>query len=262
MKPHWLKDHLSAALDYLYPPIHNCPGCGAEDIPLRTTPSGLCSPCHASFPWVVPQALPGDVFAVAHFEGSARAMVSVLKYREGQYMAPLMARLMAQALEEQGALKQQASPAATTDLPAASPAGTPANWVVIPVPLHPSREKPRGYNQAQLLACQLAHVLHFSYKPYALIRHKKTVPLHRLSRQQRAETLANSMTLNMAHDQQLRHQHILLVDDIYTTGATANACREALSQAAPAGITLAAFALADVITLRGGNSHVPGVNQL
>ncbi len=248
MKPHWMKDYISAALDYLYPPIHNCPGCGAEDILIQEQPSSLCPPCHATFPWVEPQELPKGVSAVAHYEASARGLVSHLKYREGQYLAPTMAKLMAAALKEQKILNSQHA----IDRPS-----EPSPWVVIPVPLHPLRQKQRGYNQSQLLASQLADVLEFSYIPHALARHKKTAPLHRQSRQQRAATLAGSMVLNEKHQQKLRHRHILLVDDIYTTGATANACREALQQADPASITLAAFALADLMTLRGGHSHVP-----
>ena len=263
-KSHWLKDYLNAALDYLYPPIHNCPGCGAEDIPIEDQPTSLCPPCHATFPWVEPRDLPRDVSAVAHYEGGARTLVSHLKYREGQYLAPVMAKLMAAALEEQGCLNpdriHRESISAIPALPASAPTASTIQispWLVIPVPLHPARQKERGYNQSQLLASQLAHVLEFSYIPHALSRQKKTAPLHRLSRQQRAATLADSMVLGEEHHQQIRHRHILLVDDIYTTGATANACREALQQAAPASITLAAFALADLMTLRGGHSHVP-----
>lgn len=241
MKSHWLKDYISATLDYLYPPIHNCPGCGAEDILIHHQPTSLCPPCHATFPWVESQELPKDVSAVAHYEASARALVSHLKYRDGQYLAPFMAKLMATSLEEQGCLNQQpVSDISSESLP----------WLVIPVPLHPVRQKQRGYNQSQLLASQLAHILAFSYIPHALTRRKRTAPLHRLSRQQRAATLMGSMVLNEEYNEQLRHRHILLVDDIYTTGATANACKEALHQAEPASITLAAFALADLMALR------------
>ena len=235
----WLKDYANAALDYVYPPLHNCPGCGAEDILIAHQTTSLCPPCHATFPWVKPQELPWEVSAVAHYEGPARALVSHLKYREGQYLAPVMAKLMAAALEEQGMLAEKDP------------------WLLIPVPLHPARQKQRGYNQSQLLASQLAHVLEFSYIPHALTRQKKTAPLYRLSRQQRAATLTDSMALRDEYHEAIRRRHILLVDDIYTTGATANACKEALHQAGPASITLAAFALADLMTLRGGHSHVP-----
>ncbi len=247
MKSHWMKDYVSAALDYLYPPIHNCPGCGAEDIFIFHQPTSLCPPCHATFPWVEPKELPKDVSAVAHYEASARALVSHLKYRDGQYLAPTMAKLMATSLKEQGCLNQ---------LPVSDMSFESTPWLVVPVPLHPARQKQRGYNQSQLLAGQLAHALAFSYIPQALSRQKKTAPLHRLSRQQRATTLMGSMVLKEEYHEQIRHRHILLVDDIYTTGATANACKEALQQAEPASITLAAFALADLMTLRGGHSHI------
>jgi len=235
---HWLKDYLDAVLDYVYPPLHNCPGCGAEDIPIDHQPTSLCPPCHAIFPWVKPQELPREVSATGHYEGPARALVSQLKYREGQYLASVMAKLMATALKEQGYLKEK------------------DHCLVIPVPLHPIRQKQRGYNQSQLLASQLARVLEFSYSPHVLTRQKKTAPLYRLSRRQRTAALADSMVLGDKYKNEIHRRHILLVDDIYTTGATANACREALQQSDPASITLAAFTLADLMTFRGGHSHV------
>jgi ComF family protein len=221
-------------LDYLYPPLHDCPQCGAEDIPVIPETAGLCNLCFATFPWMDDADIPAGVSVPARYESSARALIFHLKYREAQYLAPMMARLMADCVRAQHVERH----------PGQKPEDTP--FLVIHVPLHSTRQKQRGYNQSHLLAKHTAKFLDVSYEPQALIRHRITPPLYRLNRQERMQNVVGSISLNRLMENKIRDSHILLVDDIYTTGATASACREALLQAEPASITVAAFALADI----------------
>ena len=229
-----LSSFSSALLDYLYPPLHDCPQCGAEDITVIPETAGLCNLCYATFPWMDATDLPENVSVPARYESSARALIFQLKYREAQYLAPMMARLMADCVRAQHIERLQGKKPGD------------AQWLVIHVPLHSTRQKQRGYNQSHLLAKHVAGFLDASYVPKALIRHRSTPPLYRLNRQERMQNVAGSISLNWAMEKKIRDSHILLVDDIYTTGATASACREALLQAEPASITVAAFALADI----------------
>jgi ComF family protein len=221
-------------LDYLYPPLHDCPQCGAEDIPVIPETAGLCNLCFATFPWMDATDMPAGVFVPARYESSARALIFHLKYREAQYLAPMMARLMADCVRAQYVERIQGQKPGD------------ASWHISRVPLHSTRQKQRGYNQSHLLAKHIARSLDVSYEPQALIRHRRTPPLYRLNRQERMQNVAGSISLNMVMEKKIRNSHILLVDDIYTTGATASACKEALLQAEPASITVAAFALADI----------------
>ncbi|MDW7672261.1 MAG: phosphoribosyltransferase family protein [Bacillota bacterium] len=224
----------AAFLDYLYPSLHDCPQCGAEDIPVMQETAGLCNLCFATFPWMDAADLPAGVSVPARYESSARALIFHLKYRECQYLSPMMAWLMADCFRARHVER----------FPGQKPGE--ASWLVIHVPLHHTRQKQRGYNQSHLLAKHTAGFLDVSYEPQALIRHRKTAPLYRLSRQERMQNVAGSISLNRAMEKKIRDSHILLVDDIYTTGATASACKEALLQAGPASITVMAFALADI----------------
>ena len=221
------RDIKAAFLDYLYPPLHPCPGCGKEDTLISFDRIGLCENCHEMFPWILPDSLPTDVIVPSLYESSARALVFHLKYREGQYLAPVMAKAMADRFCEDASF-------------------TTAEWIIASVPLHRKREKERGYNQSHLLAKHVAALLNIPYEPQALFRNRPTAPMYRLNRLERVLNTADSMTLNTKAIPNLKDRHVLLVDDIYTTGATANACIQALLQGGAANVSVIAFALADL----------------
>ncbi len=217
----------AAFLDYLFPPLHPCPGCGKEDTLISFDSIGLCENCHETFPWIQPGTLPPDVIVPALYESSARALVFHLKYREGQYLAPVMAKVMADTFCENGRFTDE------------------DDWTIVSVPLHRKREKERGYNQANLLAKHVASLLNISYEPHTLFRNRSTAPMYRLTRLERVLNTADSMSLNPDVIPNLKDRQVLLVDDIYTTGATANACIQILLQAGAAHVSVLVFAQAD-----------------
>jgi ComF family protein len=101
--------------------------------------------------------------------------------------------------------------------------------VVVPVPLHPSRQRERGYNQAVLIARPLARRLGLRLDAKALIRVRPRPDKHILSRRERWECVRGAYaTPPTALVDNLR---ILLVDDVFTTGATLDACARALRSA-------------------------------
>lgn len=112
--------------------------------------------------------------------------------------------------------------------------------VVVPVPLHPARQRERGYNQAELIARPLAKQLRLPLGPYLLVRIKPRPDKHRLSRQERWHTVRGAYVLREgARVDKLR---VLLVDDVLTTGATLDSCSRALRKAGAArviGLTVA-----------------------
>ena len=108
----------------------------------------------------------------------------------------------------------------------------PAGSVVVPVPLHVSRLRERGYNQAVLLARALARRAHLRVVPRALVRHRSTPSQAHLDAAGRRANLANAFEATMALDAAT----VVLVDDVLTTGATADACATALRTAGAARI--------------------------
>lgn len=111
--------------------------------------------------------------------------------------------------------------------------------LIIPVPLSPNRRRQRGYNQAEILAIPLALAIQKPLAPHALAKCRETPSQ---VGQSASERLGNVKDAFIAHSQSVSGHRILLIDDVITTGATLNACAEALFKAganAVFGLTLA-----------------------
>lgn len=203
----WWSAVWKAALDLIFPP--RCAGCGRVD----TRWCAVCARRLDALPLLdATPTLAGltGVAATAVHDGIARQAVHGLKY-EG---AIELAVPLAQRLEQRLRL---------------------TNWtpdMVVPVPLHAARQRDRGYNQAQQLAEGLALRLSLPCSPSALRRERDTrsqVGLDAAGRR------ANVHGAFYCQAEAVSGRHVLLVDDVYTTGATLGACAEAMLQAgAPA----------------------------
>ena len=104
----------------------------------------------------------------------------------------------------------------------------------VPVPVHPERQKKRGYNQAELFAEELSRALYHTGRSGSkkitvaselLVRRKNTTAQKELNAEQRLMNLQGAFTVP---GKLVNHPHLMIVDDIYTTGSTLNACSEAL----------------------------------
>jgi ComF family protein len=145
--------------------------------------------------------------ACGFYEGALRA--SILALKREPHVADRLARLMFET--------QQRIPTNSADL-------------IIPVPLHAERERERGFNQAVLLARTLSRQTSLPLDEHSLIRTAHT-ERHRAGMDARArrESVANAFTVR--HRQAIEGQRVLLVDDVFTTGATVSACAGVLKEA-------------------------------
>ncbi len=100
--------------------------------------------------------------------------------------------------------------------------------MIVPVPLHRMRLLKRRYNQAGLLGHALSRKCGKPCLPDILIRTRNTESQGHLTRNQRQENISRAFAPNTAHSIRLKGQKILLVDDVYTTGATLNECVKVL----------------------------------
>lgn len=114
--------------------------------------------------------------------------------------------------------------------------------VIIPVPLHPKKERMRGYNQAALIAGSLAAALQKTDGTDFLRRSRFTESQTRKSREERTENVAGAFTVS--RPEQLKNKQVLLVDDVLTTGATMEAAAHALLQVPGLKVSFATIALA------------------
>ncbi len=161
--------------------------------------------------------------AVARFDSDgARALAYRLKYRDRLELAEPIGRWMTRAGAEL---------LAEADL-------------IAPVPLHRRRLITRQFNQSAALARVIARESGVPQDPFALQRIKATTPQVGLSRVQRAANLAGAFKVAPEQAAAVRDRRIVLVDDVLTTGATANAAARALLRAGAAQVDLLVFARA------------------
>ena len=91
---------------------------------------------------------------------------------------------------------------------------------IIPVPLHIVKKRSRGFNQAEILSAEIAKICHFKHLPKGINRIKFTETQTRLGKIARKENVYNAF--NLKNSKKLKGKTILLIDDVFTTGATTN----------------------------------------
>ncbi len=192
---HLLRQYaLKPALDLIFPPV--CVGCGKVDML-------LCDTCLASFaPAEAEAALPplAALQAVGIYQGHLQQAVHALKYDLLTDLAQPLGVMMACFIQN---------------------AGWPHSTLV-PVPLHDQRLRARGFNQAALLGRVIGGQLGWPQVEQALIRTRNTSSQVGLDRQQRQNNVKNAFTL--ANPVGLLENDVVLVDDVFTTGATIREC--------------------------------------
>lgn len=114
--------------------------------------------------------------------------------------------------------------------------------MVIPVPLHPKKERERGYNQSKYIADGIAEMIQAPVCTTLLIRASHTSSQTNKGRYKRFQNM--QMVFQVTHTNTLQDQHILLVDDVMTTGATLEACCLELQKCNPLKISIATMAFA------------------
>jgi ComF family protein len=190
--------------------FHGDSGCTICGLPLQATEAGICAPCLAR-----PPRIARTRSAVAYGELS-RSLAIRLKYGRKVAIARTMARYMAPLV-------------GTADQP-----------LLVPVPLHRSRLWHRGFNQSALVARELSRRLGIAADPIVLRRTRRTPPLKGMSPLQRRKTVSGAF--RVADKQSVAGRTIILVDDVLTTGSTAEACARALKRAGAARVELISWA--------------------
>ncbi len=149
----------------------------------------------------------------------SRRLVLAFKHGRRIALAPFMARLIAARLS-------------IVD----------SGWLVVPVPLHRWRLWRRGFNQAALLAREIARLRGASLAVDLLERRRPTPSLGGLGRKARARALAGAIAVSRRQSGRLDGAKIVLVDDVLTSGATSDACVSALKRAGAEKVVVACFA--------------------
>jgi len=112
--------------------------------------------------------------------------------------------------------------------------------LVIPVPLHPKKERSRGYNQAECIARGVASSLQLPLNSRLLVRNKATTTQTKKNRYKRFENMKSVFLVPFTES--VSGKHIILVDDVITTGATLEACAQVLLEAGASKLSIVALA--------------------
>lgn len=113
--------------------------------------------------------------------------------------------------------------------------------VLIPVPVHRARRAERGFNQAELIARRMGEALGLPVDSRYLLRTKHTKRLKELDRGERLKMLRNAFAVDPAR--KVSYHSVMLVDDIYTTGSTIDACAAVLQRAGVKRVTFFSMAI-------------------
>lgn len=176
-------------------PLRRAVRCGAA----RQLPP-LCPTCHTTPP------LFRHARAALRYDAQGRRLILPFKHADRPDVAALLAPHMARA---------GATLLGRADL-------------LVPVPLHRGRLFHRRYNQAAVLAAAVARVSGVRALCDALVRHRATVPLGEKSAAARADTVCDAFRIRPARADLLTGRAVVLIDDVMTSGATANACAATL----------------------------------
>jgi ComF family protein len=178
-----------------------CSGCG------RTARGVFCDACHEQIcAGKRSQALePSDrqhplpLFAWATYDNSLRRVIAALKYDRQSAIGSWLGVQMAESWIQHGLYQQY------------------PKLLVVPIPMYPSKQKLRGYNQAELISRSFARQVGYRHHHQVLRRHRETQAQYSVSVTDRDRNLQSAFSVDPRFKS---HAPILLVDDIYTTGAT------------------------------------------
>ena len=208
-----------------YPQDISCHACGQPA--LTTGERWLCARCQnllaeeqlspAEQPFFLDDLIPCSLAAYRH-DGVARHLVRRLKYGDDRWAALPLAEGMVRTMV--------LAPGGVSD----------GMDLLIPVPLHPKRERQRGYNQALALARQLAFHTGIALCPEALRRIRHTLSQVGGTKEQRRRNMLGAF--EVVNPSLVYRRRVLLLDDVCTTGSTAVACAQSLLACGSADVTL------------------------
>jgi len=228
-----LKTILSDTLHLLYP--HICTGCGSDlldednllclrcitDLPSTQFAKHANNPIEKIFWGRIPIVAAHSEFYFAK-ESLIQHLVHQLKYKGNQEIGIYLGALMGKSLLDSNRFRM-------------------IDYLV-PLPLYPDKERKRGFNQAAVICNGMSHIMNVPVLTGNITRDRFTETQTKKHRRERWENVADSFIVT--DKAQLQGKNVLLVDDVITTGATFEACGQAMLDAAEIKLHIAALAVA------------------
>lgn len=228
---HWLSTYWKDFVHLLFPEL--CEGCRAA---LVAGEKLICLQCESSIAYTnyhswtdnaTTQRIAGrfpfrHASSLAYFteDGLIQHFIHLLKYKNKTDIGYLLGKMMGQAIQ-------------ATAWPIEA---------VIPVPLHPKKEAKRGYNQSYFLAAGVAEILKIPILNNSLKRVKNTSTQTEKNRMERMDNVKDAFVFSPLKEK--TYKHLLIVDDVLTTGATIEACAKAILQNSHIDLSIMTVAIA------------------
>lgn len=215
------KNKIEYLRDLLFPPDLYCICCG-NFIDSKNL-YGLCTFCFENINWNLEGKVRRgklDVIKCMEYGSLERIIIFSLKYGKNRYISKNIGEIMSDKLLSIGN---------TYD-------------IIVPVPMFRKKEQKRGFNQADLICKYMGKRLNIKVISSMLLRVKNTSAMRGLGPEERLINVRDSIKINPMYKGDLIEKKVLLVDDFFTTGATASACQEVLYEAKAEQVTIIAFA--------------------
>lgn len=236
-------------MEFFFPSNIYCIACG--NLIDETRPYSLCDKCVREINWITDNECQicgkdlgplghGDCFndtcfecqeithsfdrgySCATYEGPVKEILSGLKYKGRSYYVRKMIDIMCSKINN---YPESIEPD-----------------IILPVPMHPTKEKKRGYNQSNLLAEGLGKNFNIKYLDDVLVKTRLTASMSSLGSSERRINLHNTFAIGYNRENDVRDKYVLLVDDVYTTGSTADECAEVLKACGARRVEIFTFA--------------------
>jgi len=178
------------------------PYCERCERPLPTPDIKVCNTC------IIEPHPCSYIRGISPYDGITEHLIILLKYNGKRGTAKILGRLMTQVISNEEIYRNCE--------------------VIVPVPLHPTRIRERGYNQAELLGKELSVELNIPLISDALVRVRATPSQTKLSPEERIKNVKDAFAVNKRRAELINGKIVLLVDDVLTTGATLNECARTL----------------------------------
>ena len=227
-----LKEIKDSFLHLLFP--HVCTGCGSD---ILNEESVLCMRCMDAMPETNFEMHPNNpvektfwgrlplVGATAQFyftkESLMQHLMHQFKYKRNKELGLQLGRIMGEQIKKSGRFEADA---------------------LVPLPLFPGKEKRRGYNQATILCDGMAEAMKIPVLDKVIVRPQHTETQTKKGRIERWKNMEGKFILS--NPDAIRNKHLLLVDDVVTTGATLEACGNELLKAGGVQLSVATLCVA------------------
>ena len=231
MKWTFANDCKDALLHLFFP--HLCAGCSSDMIDDQEL---ICFQCMLSLPYTQFESIENNpveklfwgrtkiehAFSIFYYipDSPLQQIIHHIKYKNNPALGVYMGKIMGLKLKSFFAMN-------AVDL-------------MLPMPLHPKKEYTRGYNQASVLCEGIQETTDISYLNHTLIRNFNTSTQTKKSRIERWENVAE--VFEITDPAAFEHKHILLIDDVITTGASTEACANLLIKNKAASVSICSLA--------------------